>query len=62
MSFKITTETVAKIILWLVFWSLLIMLSAPLMAATTGDTRSSKSISFVNSDGNRQNIKRRAAR
>ena len=49
MSFKITTETVAKIILWLAFWSLLIMLSAPLMAATTDETRSSKSISFVNS-------------
>jgi len=48
MSFKITTETVAKIILWLAFWLLLVMLSAPLMAETSSDTRSSRSISFSN--------------
>lgn len=57
MSFKITTETVAKIILWFVFWSLLIMLSAPLMAATTSDTRTSKSISFSNSEQIDQSVK-----
>ena len=36
--------------LWVAFWSLLVMLSAPLMAATSSDTRSSRSISYVESD------------
>lgn len=49
MLFKLTIESVTKIILWIAFWSLLVMLSAPLMAETSGDTRTSKSISFSNS-------------
>lgn len=49
MSFKITTETVTKIILWIFFWALLIMLSTPLMAAADDSFRTSKSISFNNS-------------
>ncbi len=49
MSYKLTIQLVTKIILWIAFWALLVMLSAPLMAATSSDTRSSKSISFTDS-------------
>ena len=49
MPFKITTELVIKIILWVIFWGLLASLSAPLMAATNEDSRTSKSISFTKS-------------
>ena len=49
MSFKITAQLATKIFLWISFWILLLMLSAPLMAASSSDTRSSKSISFSNS-------------
>lgn len=50
MSFKLSTQTVIKIVLWVAFWSLLVMLSAPLMAETSSDTRTSRSISYVESD------------
>ncbi len=49
MSFKITTELVIKITLWILFWGLLASLSAPLMAATESAGRTSKSISFTKS-------------
>lgn len=49
MPFKITTELVVKIILWVLFWGLLASLSAPLMAATDGASRASRSISFTKS-------------
>ena len=48
MPIKLTIPLLTKIILWIVFWTLLVMLSAPLMAETS-ETRSSKSISFSNS-------------
>jgi len=48
MPIKLTIPLLTKIILWIAFWTLLIMLSAPLMAETS-ETRSSKSISFSNS-------------
>ena len=46
MSFKLTPELIAKVILWAAFWAFLATLSAPLMAETSKDTRTSKSISF----------------
>ena len=46
MSLKITTLLVTKIVLWIIFWSLLVMLSMPVMAQTNADTRTSRSISF----------------
>ena len=49
MSYRLTIQLVTKIILWIAFWALLVMLSAPLMAAASSDTRSSKSISFTDS-------------
>lgn len=49
MPFKITTELVIKITLWILFWGLLASLSAPLMAATESAGRTSKSISFTKS-------------
>ena len=51
MPFKIRTELVIKIILWVIFWGLLASLSAPLMAATNEDSRTSRSISFTKSAG-----------
>lgn len=49
MPFKITTLLVIKFILWVIFWALLATLSAPLMAATNENSRTSKSISFTKS-------------
>ena len=49
MSFKPTTEVIAKIILWIAFWVMLVLLSQPLLASEVNDTRISKSISFSNS-------------
>jgi len=46
MSFKLTTETISKIILWIVFWVMLVLISKPLLAQEANDTRYSKSISF----------------
>ena len=45
MSFKPDTITVTKFFLWLTFWLVLALLSAPLMAATD-ETRQSTTISF----------------
>ncbi len=50
MSFKLTTLLVTKIILWIIFWTLLVMLSMPVMAQTSSDTRISRSISFNTSN------------
>lgn len=49
MSNKLTIQLLTKIILWIAFWTLLVMLSAPLMAETSSEARKSKSISFSNS-------------
>ncbi len=46
MSFKPTTEVITKIILWTAFWVILFLISQPLLASETNDTRISKSISF----------------
>ena len=57
MPFKITTQLVIKIILWILFWGLLASLSAPLMAATDGGGRTSKSISFTKSSDLEREVK-----
>lgn len=49
MSVKLTTQLITKIILWAALWALLALLSAPLMAETNPDARTSKSISFIKS-------------
>jgi hypothetical protein len=49
MSFKPTTEVIAKIILWIAFWVMLVLLSKPLLASEVNDSRISKSISFSKS-------------
>ena len=49
MSFKPTTEVIAKIILWITFWVMLVLLSQPLLASEANDIRISKSISFSKS-------------
>ena len=46
MSFKLTTEVISKIILWTAFWVILVLISQPLLASETNNTRISKSISF----------------
>ena len=56
MSYKLTIQLVTKIILWIAFWALLVMLSAPLMAATSSDIRSSKSISLTNSKASKDEL------
>lgn len=50
MSIKPASYPMKEITLWSVFGVLLIMLSTPLMAATDDTSRSSRTISFVNSD------------
>jgi hypothetical protein len=50
MSFKLTPLLATKIILWILFWALLVMLSLPVMAQSSSDTRISRSISFSSSD------------
>ncbi len=52
MPFKLTSEIIAKILIpkksvWTVLWILLFVLSTPLMAASSEDSRSSRSISFI---------------
>lgn len=46
MRIKLTTELFIKIILWMAFWGLLVLLSAPLMAESSTVSRTSKTISF----------------
>jgi hypothetical protein len=55
MSFKLTPHLITKIILWAAFWVVLAMLSAPLMADTSTGSRSSKSISYADSDATDKN-------
>ena len=50
MSYKITTNPINKMILWTALSALLAVLSAPLMAATDEASRSSRSISFADSE------------
>ncbi len=46
MTFPLKSEHIIKALLWTAWWTLLLMLSAPLMAETKPDTGTTRSISF----------------